>query len=184
MVAHRHHLQTRSIAHPMGQSLSATAYSAILPTIWSLLNSKNGSVRERVWAATVAHCSRTSTGSGVKKLSIEFVGRLVLVSLPSGWDGWTEILTPALKTVVAERAAVRRTIPNAFVRSGRMASDASKSIMGGGREGWEVQRGEIKAEGERKQRGSRRLTVAQTILRLLLLGLQRASLAQEVRLIR
>lgn len=73
-------MQIVTAAHPMGQHLTATAYVALLPTIWSLLEEG----REDIWSAVVEHCERAGTTSGVKKVAVEFVARLTLVSaLPS-----------------------------------------------------------------------------------------------------
>lgn len=68
--------------------ISAAMYTALLPTIWALLNQKSGEVSEResssVLTATLDHAMRTSSGSAVKRLTVEFVGRLLLVSSHSG----------------------------------------------------------------------------------------------------
>ncbi|KAG8850568.1 hypothetical protein FRB96_009659 [Tulasnella sp. 330] len=72
--------------HPMGQNLSASGYAALLPTIWSLVNDMQGGRRteqtditpqqRRVWDAVVDHGTKTSTTSTVKKLAVEFIGRV------------------------------------------------------------------------------------------------------------
>lgn len=64
--------------------ISAAMYTALLPTIWALLNQKNEKGPEKegssVLAATIDHAMKTTSGSAVKRLTIEFVGRLLLVS--------------------------------------------------------------------------------------------------------
>lgn len=64
--------------------ISAVVYTALLPTIWALLNQRSGQHPEKesstVLAATLDHATRTSSGSAVKRLTVEFVGRLLLVS--------------------------------------------------------------------------------------------------------
>lgn len=65
--------------------ISAVVYTALLPTIWALLNQRNDQQPEKeassVLAATLDHAMRTTSGSAVKRLTIEFVGRLLLVRL-------------------------------------------------------------------------------------------------------
>ncbi|KAG9038755.1 hypothetical protein FRB95_014304 [Tulasnella sp. JGI-2019a] len=88
--------QNVTAAQPMGQHLPASGYAALLPTIWSLVNdARTGNamrtdqqgepggiiLRQRqVWGAVVDHGNRASTTSAVKKLAVEFIGRVYLVS--------------------------------------------------------------------------------------------------------
>ncbi|KAF8338003.1 uncharacterized protein EI90DRAFT_3041280 [Cantharellus anzutake] len=80
-------------SRPMGTPLSATAYISLLPTLWSLINSKQASmsdswfsgtetetIADRVLAAVLEHGSRTNSMSAVKRPAIEFIARLCLVS--------------------------------------------------------------------------------------------------------
>ena len=64
--------------------ISAVVYTALLPTIWALLNQRSGQQPEKepssVLVATLEHAMRTTSGSAVKRLTVEFVGRLLLVS--------------------------------------------------------------------------------------------------------
>jgi len=67
----------------IGRTLTPTSYSALLPTIWSLLNQPSAtehSISSDVLRATLEHATKTSSNSAVKKLGIEFVARLALVS--------------------------------------------------------------------------------------------------------
>lgn len=60
------------------------AYMALLPTIWSLLNQPSPNARQissNVLRAMLEHATKTSSKSAVKKPTLEFVARLVLVSL-------------------------------------------------------------------------------------------------------
>jgi pre-rRNA-processing protein IPI1 len=70
----------------VGRPLTPAAYTALLPTIWSLLNQPLPNERQissAVLQATLEHATKTSSNSAVKKLGIEFVARLVLVSQPA-----------------------------------------------------------------------------------------------------
>lgn len=64
--------------------ISAAVYATLLPTIWALLNQRNGQQPEKepssVLVATLNHATRTTSGSAVKRVAVEFVGRLLLVS--------------------------------------------------------------------------------------------------------
>ncbi|KAH9944068.1 uncharacterized protein BXZ73DRAFT_39165 [Epithele typhae] len=61
--------------------ISAQAYVALLPTVWSLVNSRiaEGTASSSVFSAIVDHAIRTSSTSAVKRHTIDFVGRLVLL---------------------------------------------------------------------------------------------------------
>lgn len=82
--------QNVTVAQPMGQHLSASGYAALLPTIWSLLSDARDGRRmeqedvtlrrRQVWDAVLDHGSRASTTSAVKKLVVEFIGRVYVVS--------------------------------------------------------------------------------------------------------
>ena len=68
--------------------ITSQAYVALLPTVWSLLNGKQAdrgrdedSTTAAVFSAIVDHAIKVSSTSAVKRHTIEFIGRLVLVSL-------------------------------------------------------------------------------------------------------
>ena len=82
----------------MGYSLTPTAYIALLPTVWSLLNRRTlsppvsalaGRVKapavssgaKQVLEAVIDHFQKASAGSAVKRLGLEFIGRVCMVSL-------------------------------------------------------------------------------------------------------
>jgi pre-rRNA-processing protein IPI1 len=78
--------------------LSVQAYSALLPSIWSLLNSaSHQELSDDVFEATVNHAIRVSSMSSVKRLTLDFLSRLALVSSPiTGCCVETNIYTPLL----------------------------------------------------------------------------------------
>ena len=57
----------------------------LLPTIWSLLkyekHSENDAISKRIRMSTINHAVRTSSKSGAKRIAMQFVGMLVLVSI-------------------------------------------------------------------------------------------------------
>ncbi|ORY74513.1 hypothetical protein BCR35DRAFT_306649 [Leucosporidium creatinivorum] len=73
-----------STLHPLGLPLTAPAYAALEPTIWSLLNQAPSSAEdkqaaEELWEAVLEHFSKVGGGSEVKKLAFGFVQRVVLI---------------------------------------------------------------------------------------------------------
>jgi len=72
--------------------ISAAMYSALLPTIWAMLNKRGENVRQRepssVLGATIDHAMRTTSGSAVKRLTIDFIGRLLLLEKEVGYTGY------------------------------------------------------------------------------------------------
>jgi pre-rRNA-processing protein IPI1 len=70
------------LSSQLGRSLSLGAYIALSPTIWSLLSNPSSGRDEmanKVFAAVIEHAIKTPSKSTVKKATIEFLGRLVLV---------------------------------------------------------------------------------------------------------
>lgn len=65
----------------LSRPMSAAAYNSILPTVWTLLNTADTSYVEAILGAIVEHAMQSSSTSAVKKRTIEFLGRLVLVSV-------------------------------------------------------------------------------------------------------
>ncbi|KAF8560426.1 hypothetical protein OG21DRAFT_1492793 [Imleria badia] len=72
--------------------VSAAVYTSLLPTIWALLNQRSGQEPENelssVLAATLDHATRTASGSAVKRLTVEFAGRLLLLEKEAGYTGY------------------------------------------------------------------------------------------------
>ncbi|KAF9242864.1 hypothetical protein BU15DRAFT_72514 [Melanogaster broomeanus] len=69
--------------------VSPTVYAALLPTIWALLNQVGalGDEPSMVLSATLDHALRTTTSSAAKRLTIEFVARLLLLEKENGYIG-------------------------------------------------------------------------------------------------
>jgi pre-rRNA-processing protein IPI1 len=56
------------------------SYTALLPTIWSLINSPGSETSGNdVLVHVIDHAIRIPSSSAVKKVTIEFIGRLILV---------------------------------------------------------------------------------------------------------
>ncbi|KAI0361212.1 hypothetical protein OH77DRAFT_1443396 [Trametes cingulata] len=69
---------TSSIPRP----ITPQAYVSLLPTIWSLLNGRNSEVADAsatLFSAVVEHATKASSTSAVKRHTIDFIGRLVLL---------------------------------------------------------------------------------------------------------
>lgn len=67
----------------VSQSLSGASYLALLPSIWSIVNNSNAELSlsaSDVLQATLEHAKKSPSKSSAKRLAIEFVARLVLVS--------------------------------------------------------------------------------------------------------
>lgn len=65
----------------LSRPMTAAAYGSILPTIWTLLNNTDASCAEAILGAIVEHAMQCSSTSAVKRRSIEFLGRLILVGV-------------------------------------------------------------------------------------------------------
>lgn len=70
-----HSASTASLARP----ISAASYSSILPTVWALLNNASSTHVDEILDAVVEHAIKTSSKSVVKRLTTDFLGRLLLV---------------------------------------------------------------------------------------------------------
>ncbi|KAI0062344.1 hypothetical protein BV25DRAFT_1856310, partial [Artomyces pyxidatus] len=67
----------------LSRHITAQSYVALLPSLWSLLNmggADHSETSDRVLEATLDHAMRISSSSAVKRPSVEFLSRLVLVS--------------------------------------------------------------------------------------------------------
>ncbi|KAF8140186.1 hypothetical protein EV363DRAFT_1393099 [Boletus edulis] len=75
----------------LSRPISVAIYTALLPTIWALLNQRSGDQPEQepsaVLTATLDHAMRASSVSAVKRLTVEFVGRLLLLEKEVGYIG-------------------------------------------------------------------------------------------------
>lgn len=67
----------------LSRPLTVAAYSALLPTLWSLVNniggSSGGGVGEGMVRVVVENAMRIRSTSASKRVTVEFVGRLMLV---------------------------------------------------------------------------------------------------------
>ena len=67
----------------ISRSIGPSAYTALLPTIWALIDgeaSEKSNPHEDVFTAVLEHATRASSTSAVKRHTVEFVGRILLVS--------------------------------------------------------------------------------------------------------
>ncbi|KAJ7706080.1 hypothetical protein B0H17DRAFT_973090 [Mycena rosella] len=86
----------------LGRPLTQTAYTALLPTIWSLINNANpnlNDVSSDVLQATIEHASRVSSKSALKQVTLEFIGRIVLLNTESQFKGHLNFGTNVAETV-------------------------------------------------------------------------------------
>ncbi|KAA1468193.1 hypothetical protein DENSPDRAFT_833423 [Dentipellis sp. KUC8613] len=77
-------------AQSLSRPISAQAYSALLPSIWSLLNSatrEHEDMSDRVAEAVIDHAIRAPSSSNVKRSTIEFLSRLVLLETEPQYSG-------------------------------------------------------------------------------------------------
>jgi pre-rRNA-processing protein IPI1 len=61
--------------------ITPETYVSLLPTIWALINSPGAPFTEEVLQACVEHGVRASSTSAVKRHTVGFIGRLLLVGL-------------------------------------------------------------------------------------------------------
>ena len=70
-------------ADGLSRPLTVAAYSALLPTLWSLVSnvggSSGGGVGEDTVRVVVDHAMRIGSTGASKRATVEFVGRLMLV---------------------------------------------------------------------------------------------------------
>jgi len=71
----------------LSQPISAAAYSSILPTIWALLNNARPEYVDDVLRAVIEHAIKVSSTSTIKRYTIDFVGRLLLLEAEAEYRG-------------------------------------------------------------------------------------------------
>ncbi|KAI0830683.1 hypothetical protein BC628DRAFT_1313137 [Trametes gibbosa] len=71
----------------ISRQIAPQAYVALLPTIWSLLNSTTSEAADTLFAAVMEHAVKISSASAVKRHTIDFVGRLVLLDREPEYTG-------------------------------------------------------------------------------------------------
>jgi hypothetical protein len=73
----------RTVSQPLGHSLTASAYTMLLPTIWSFLKyqstAESAAISSRIRLACINHALRVSSKSGAKGVATQFIGLMVLV---------------------------------------------------------------------------------------------------------
>nr|GAT43229.1 predicted protein [Mycena chlorophos] len=75
----------------LGRPITPQAYTAILPTLWSLINTSIAESRDLargVLLAFVEHGRKASSKSAVKQLSIEFIARLLLIDTDAQFNDY------------------------------------------------------------------------------------------------
>jgi len=85
-------LQGESLSGPSQTSLArpitSTAYSALLPTIWSLLSSPSQEETSgEVLRVVVEHAIKASSSSVVKRSTVDFLARLILLEREAEYSG-------------------------------------------------------------------------------------------------
>lgn len=65
------------------KAITPATYMSLLPTIWALLNAVEAEFADNVLQACVEHGTRASSTSAVKRHTVDLIGRLLLVSLPT-----------------------------------------------------------------------------------------------------
>jgi hypothetical protein len=85
-------LKGEAVTSQMGRPLAPTAYIALLPTIWSLLNSPATQGQDQSSAGmlqiVVEHATKTSSKSVLKRLTTEFVARVILAGFTAMFIHW------------------------------------------------------------------------------------------------
>ncbi|EJC98686.1 uncharacterized protein FOMMEDRAFT_96218 [Fomitiporia mediterranea MF3/22] len=71
--------------HPLGHALTAQTYTALLPTLWWLINSEGDN--SDILGAVLQHAMKAGSSSGVKPVATEFVGRLVMLQSERAYQG-------------------------------------------------------------------------------------------------
>jgi hypothetical protein len=69
----------------LARPLTTPAYTALLPSIWALLSSVDAP--SELLEATMQHALSVSSTSGIKRATIQFVGRLVVLQGERGYAG-------------------------------------------------------------------------------------------------
>ena len=73
---------TSGLQPAISRSIGPSAYTALLPTIWALIDSEvseTSNPNEQVITAVLEHAMRASSTSAIKRHTVEFVGRILLV---------------------------------------------------------------------------------------------------------
>ncbi|KAF8519064.1 hypothetical protein JB92DRAFT_2900438 [Gautieria morchelliformis] len=75
--------ELKTVSQPLGHSLTASAYTMLLPTIWSFLRYQSTvesvAISSRIRLACINHALRVSSKSGAKGVATQFIGLMVLL---------------------------------------------------------------------------------------------------------
>ncbi|KAI0704957.1 hypothetical protein BC835DRAFT_1315942 [Cytidiella melzeri] len=71
----------------LSRPINAASYVSILPTVWALLNHSEPEHADAVLLAVIEHAAKTSSTSAVKRHTIEFLGRLLLLETATEYCG-------------------------------------------------------------------------------------------------
>jgi pre-rRNA-processing protein IPI1 len=108
-----------NIANGLSRPLTLPVYTALLPTLWSLVNNvsggSGGSVGEETVRVVVDHATRIGSMGASKRATVEFVGRLMLVRR-----------SPADLSAYSTFGSSKQN-GNILVRSGRISAKRSKT---------------------------------------------------------
>ena len=75
---------TSNIPSALARSITPSVYATLLPTIWALIcndTSEHSDSEDVVLTAVVDHSIKLSSNSAVKRYTIDFIGRIILVSV-------------------------------------------------------------------------------------------------------
>ncbi|KAJ7361638.1 hypothetical protein DFH08DRAFT_844743 [Mycena albidolilacea] len=82
----------------LGRPLTPAAYTALLPTIWALINAKSNSSGD-VLRTTIEHARTVSSKSALKQITLEFVARVVLLDTEPQFNGNLNIDSNAAQSI-------------------------------------------------------------------------------------
>lgn len=78
----------RADAQTLGpRSITPTTYVSLLPTVWALINTPGAEFAENVVQACVEHAVKAASMSAVKRHTVDFIGRLLLLDTAIEYRG-------------------------------------------------------------------------------------------------
>ncbi|KAF8216124.1 hypothetical protein K438DRAFT_1800104 [Mycena galopus ATCC 62051] len=85
----------------LGRPLTSATYTALLPTIWALVNAGPNlhTASSEVLRVTIEHASKVSSKSALKQVTIEFVARVVLLATEPQFHGHLNIDSDTAQSV-------------------------------------------------------------------------------------
>ncbi|GAA6007619.1 hypothetical protein JCM10207_006411 [Rhodosporidiobolus poonsookiae] len=81
--------------HPLGLPLPASAYAALEPTLWALLNQPDAARAKEVWDAVLVHSSKSAGAGGAetRRRAWEFAARAVLIQSDPAYVNRFDLVT-------------------------------------------------------------------------------------------